>query len=113
MRKRVLIAEPSDITRQAAETVLRQSGFEVIAVATSEKAFQILEHSKPHLIIVNCSLSGKDKAGIVQYLKREPALSGLPMIILADENEPGYSDEIKLNGSRCGTRSGCWARPMC
>ncbi len=97
MRKRVLIVEPSDITRQAAGTVLRQNGFEVIAVTSGDKAFQVLEHSKPHLIIANCSLSVKNKAGLIQSLQAEPELSGIPLILLAEENEPGFPDEIKLN----------------
>jgi len=97
MRKRVLIAEQSDITRQAAETVLRQNGFEVIAVSSSDKAYQVLEHSKPHLIIANSSLPGKIKAGFIQSLKAKSALSAIPLILLAEENEPGFPDEIKLN----------------
>ena len=64
MRKRVLIAELSDITRVAAETVLRQNGFEVIAVSSGDKAFQVLEHSKPHLIIANSSFPGKTSPGL-------------------------------------------------
>ncbi|MEE8405347.1 MAG: response regulator [candidate division Zixibacteria bacterium] len=64
MRKRVLIAESSEITRQAAKTVLRQNGFEVIAVSSGDKAFQALEHSKPHLIIANSSLPGKKQVQV-------------------------------------------------
>jgi len=92
----VLIAEQSDITRQAAETVLRQNGFEVIAVSTGDKAYQVLEHTKPHLIIANISLPGKIKAGFIQSLKAKAALSAIPLILLAEENEPGFPDEIKL-----------------
>jgi len=47
MRKRVLIAEPSDITRVAAETVLRQNGFEVINVSFGDMALQLLERRNP------------------------------------------------------------------
>ena len=97
MRKRVLIAEPSDITRVAAETVLRQNGFEVIAVSSGDKAFQVLEHSKPHLIIANSSLPGKNKCRFIQGLQAEPALSAISVILLAGENEPGFPGEIKVN----------------
>ena len=97
MRKRVLIAEPSDITRVAAETVLRQNGFEVIAVSSGDKAFQVLEHSKPHLIIANSSLPGKDKSRFFQGLQAEPALSTIPVILLTDENESGFTGQIKVN----------------
>ena len=97
MRKRVLIAEPSDITRVAAETVLRQNGFEVIAVSSGDKAFQVLEHSKPHLIIANSSLPGKDKSRFIQGLQAEPALSTIPVILLTDENESGFTGQIKVN----------------
>jgi len=92
MRKRVLIAESFDITRLAAKTVLRQNGFEVIAVSSGDKAFQVLERSKPHLIIANSSLPGKNKSRFIQGLQAEPALSTIPIIFLADENEPGIPD---------------------
>ena len=97
MRKRVLIAENSDITRVAAETILRQNGFEVIAVSSGDKAFQVLEHSKPHLIIANSSLQGKDKSRFIHGLQAEPALSTIPVILLADENESGLTGQIKVN----------------
>ena len=64
MRKRVLIAEPSEITIVTAETVLRQNGFEVIAVSSGDMALQILELSKPHLIIANGSLPGEKQVQI-------------------------------------------------
>jgi len=97
MRKRILIVEPSEITRQAAETVLRQNGFEVIAVSSSDKAYQVLEHSTPHLIIANTSLPGKNKVGFIKGLQARPALSAIQLILLSEENEPGFPDEIKLN----------------
>jgi len=97
LKKRVLIAELSDITRQAAETVLRQNGFEVITVSSGDMALQLLERSKPHLNIASSYLSGKGRAGFIRSLQAEPTLSTIPVIRLADENEPGFPDEIKVN----------------
>ena len=97
MRKRVLIAESSEITVKAAKTVLRQNGFEIIAVSSGDKAFQVLEHSKPHLLIANSSLPGKNKSRYIQGLQAEPALSAIPTILLADGNKPGIPDKIKVN----------------
>jgi len=69
----------------------------LLAVTSGDKAFQVLEHTKPHLIIANSSLPGKDQVGFIQNLRAQPALSAIPVILLAEENEPRIPDEIKLN----------------
>jgi len=96
MRKRILIAEQSDTTRGVAENVLRQNGYEVISVSNGDKALEVLEHSRPHLILVDFSMTIKGKRSLFEKLQQDPLTSSIPFLIIADESDESvsYPDEV-------------------
>ena len=57
MSKKILLAESSQVTRSIAEKILRQSGFEVISVNSAEKALEVIELTRPDLIIAGGELT--------------------------------------------------------
>jgi len=89
MRKRVLLAEESDTVRGVAESTLRQDGFEVVSVASGEKAVEVLELSKPDIIIVGSDLVGKGRKPVWEHCQEDPRVASVPLLLLAD---PGQSD---------------------
>lgn len=91
MRRKVLIAEQTDTLRSIAETVLRQNGYEVIAVTAAEKAREVLELSQPDLIIVGADMAGPDGSAFHERLRQDPKTSGIPILLF----EPaGHSDVV-------------------
>ncbi len=89
MRKRVLLAEESDTVRGVAESTLRQDGFEVVSVGSGEKAIEVLELSKPDIIIVGSDLVGKGRKPVWEHCQEDSRVSSVPLLLLAD---PGQSD---------------------
>ena len=89
MRKRVLLAEESEATRKAAEAVLRENGFEVIAVVSGGKASEVIEFSTPDLIVIGSDLTGKGRKLFYQQLQENPKTESVPMLMFAD---PGQAD---------------------
>ena len=81
MHKRVLIAETSDAVRNAAESLLRQNGFEVIAVATSEKALEVIEFTRPDLMVVGSDLTASGRP-FYERLQQEARTASLPMLVI-------------------------------
>ena len=75
MRRKVLIDEQTDTLRSIAENVLRQNGYEVIAVTAAEKAREVLELSQPDLIIVGADLAAPDGTLYHERLRQEPKTS--------------------------------------
>lgn len=96
MRKRVLMVEESDTFRKVAESFLRQNGFEVISVTTSDKALEVLNLSSPDLIIVGSEITGKGKKPMYEYLQEIPKYSAIPLLIISNPEETGlpFPEEV-------------------
>lgn len=61
MRRKILLAEQSDATRRVADTILRQQGFEVIAVADGAAAVDFITNGHPDLVLVGSELTYRDQ----------------------------------------------------
>jgi DNA-binding response OmpR family regulator len=98
MRKKILIAEQSDTTRGVAENVLRQHGYEVISVSTGDKALEVLEFSKPNMILVDSAMSTKGKKLLFDRLQEDLQISSIPFLLIADEGDDtlSYPEEVIL-----------------
>lgn len=84
MRKRVLIAEPSDAIRGVAENILRQNGFEVISVSSTDKALEVMELARPDLFLVDAELKTKSQTPLYERLASETRSASIPILIFAD-----------------------------
>jgi len=83
MRKKVLLAEQSNATRSVAETILRQSGFEVISVTDGARAADVLSHGRPDLIIAGADLAYADRP-LYQHIQQDKTTSTIPLLLFAD-----------------------------
>ena len=81
MRKRVLVAHTADATRSIAEAVLRQNGYDVIAVPTAEKAKEVLQFARPDLIIVGADLLGQDQHPFYEKIQANPKTASVPLLL--------------------------------
>jgi len=84
MRKRVLLAEQSDAIRGVAETVLRQNGFEVISVAAAEKALEVLELTRPDLMIIGDDLITASQQPLYERIRNHPKNGATAMLLFSD-----------------------------
>jgi CheY-like chemotaxis protein len=96
MRKRILLAEESDTIRGVAESVLRQNGFEVIAVTSGAKALEVLNFTRPDLLIAGSDLSGPGNKPLYEIIQADPRIASLPLLILCNNNEAGlpFPEEV-------------------
>jgi len=98
MRRKVLIAEQTDTLRSIAETVLRQNGYDVIAVTAAEKAREVLELSQPDLIIVGADLAAPDGTPYHERIRQDQRTSGIPVLLFepAGQSDAVYPDEVMI-----------------
>lgn len=96
MRRKVLIAEAIDTMRSVAETVLRQNGYEVIAVAQADKVKEVLKFSRPDLIVIGADLLGSDQTPCYEKIRQDPKAAGIPMLLFAPTNNANLDlpDEV-------------------
>ncbi len=81
MRKRVLVAEASDTNRRVAETLLRQNGFEVISVSAVDKAREVLQFSRPDLLIIGGDLMTANHQPFFDEITANPKFATIPLMI--------------------------------
>ncbi len=98
MHKRVLLVEESDATRGVAETVLRQNGYEVISVSTSEKALEVIEFTNPDLIIVGSEIKSGGNQYLYERFCKEAKTGSIPKLLFSSQNEISfnYPKEIEI-----------------
>ena len=97
--KRVLLVEQSDASRQVAESILRQNGYEVISVSSSEKALEVVEFTRPDLLIVGSNLTSSGNKPLYERLQNEPRSSSVPLLVV-DSEESGalpFPDEVVIS----------------
>lgn len=96
MHRRILIAEQADTLRSVAETVLRQNGYDVISVAAAEKAREVLELSRPDLILIGADLLAPDGKPYHERIRSDKNTASLPMLLFepADKSDTGLPPEV-------------------
>ena len=96
VRKRVLLVEESDASRSVAEAVLRQNAYEVISVISGEKALEVLNFTRPDLIITGCDIKGKGNKPLYEYLQQDEKISSIPLLLLSNPEEIGipFPEEV-------------------
>jgi len=98
MPRKILIAEQSDAVRSVAETVLRQNGYDVIAVTAAEKAREVLEFTSPNLMIVGADLMAADGTPYYERLRQDPKTGRIPMLLFEPSDRSGltFPDEAVI-----------------
>lgn len=84
MRKRVVLAEQSAAIRGVAESLLRQNGFEVLAVNSGGKALQVIPQAKPDMLIVGAELKTPDGQSLYEAVRKKPGGTDIPLLLLSD-----------------------------
>jgi CheY-like chemotaxis protein len=96
MRRKILIAEQADTVRSIAETVLRQNGYDVIAVTAAEKAREVLELSRPDLIIIGADLVAPEGVPYYDKLRSDSRVGRIPILLFqpSDKSDLPFPEEV-------------------
>ena len=87
MHRRILIAEQADTLRSVAETVLRQNGYEVISVADAERAQEVLDLSRPDLMVIGADLQTVSRTPFFEKVQQDPRTSDIPLLVFEPEDK--------------------------
>jgi CheY-like chemotaxis protein len=98
MRKRVLVAEAADAVRQVVESILRQNGYDVIAVSAAEKAFEVLQFSRPDLVVAGGDLKDSAQRLFYDVVQSDPKTNSLPLLVIepADKSAVSLPPEVVI-----------------
>lgn len=80
MKPKILLIEDNDQNRYMATFLLEKHGFEVVAAVDGPAALEITAGVQPDLVLLDIQLPGMDGYTVARELRRNPALSQIPIV---------------------------------
>lgn len=97
---RVLVAEDDDLIAELIGHKLQSRGAEVGIVADGAEAWERIQAERPNLVILDGMLPSLDGLEVLRRIREDPALAGLPVIMLtARRREQDIVDALQIGAS--------------
>jgi CheY-like chemotaxis protein len=102
--RRILVVDDNPVVLKAFELKLRANGFEVVTLSNAANVVGIAEKAAAELIILDINFpsnGGLDWSGytVMQWLRRFPALTGIPVILISGEDTKNHKDKSLAAGA--------------
>lgn len=81
---KILIAEDEPTLNKALSEFLSEEGYKVTSVSDGEAAVKAAKSGDPDLILLDIILPKKDGYEVLDELKADPAMAGVPIILLTN-----------------------------
>src|SRR5437868_10712499 len=95
---RVLLADDSDVEREALAHLLRQAGYQVDEADDGEAAILFLKRKLPDLLLLDLQMPGTDGFGVLSYIQHHK--QDIPVILLSGLPPDEIQKSIKRLPSR-------------
>lgn len=96
--ERILIIDDNPNTQQLLKDIFELEGYHVFLASSSSEALDKAKEVQPHVIVLDIMLPDMDGYQLLEFIKQEPGLRFIPVIILTARREL----EDKLRGLRLG-----------
>lgn len=87
-QKTVMIIEDEADAAELFSEMMRLNGFRVIKMFSSAPAIPLIAQEKPDLILLDIMMPDISGLEVLRYIRREPELSSIPVIILSAKSMP-------------------------
>jgi CheY-like chemotaxis protein len=88
-QKTVMIIEDEADAAELFSEMMRLNGFRVIKMFSSAPAIPIISQEKPDVILLDIMMPDISGLEVLRYIRREPDLAAIPVIILSAKSMPG------------------------
>jgi CheY-like chemotaxis protein len=79
----ILIIEDQEFTQRVIRAALRDRPFEILIASNGEDGYEILQQTRPDLVLLDLSLPGKDGWEVLEDMRQNPELASIPVIIVS------------------------------
>jgi DNA-binding response OmpR family regulator len=87
-QKTVMIIEDEPDTAEMFAEMMRVNGFRVIKMFSSTPSIPMIAQEKPDLIILDVMMPDVSGLEVLRYMRREPALATIPVIVVSAKSMP-------------------------
>ena len=98
IQKTVMIVEDEAEAAEMFAEMMRVNGFRVLKMFASAPAIPMISQEKPDVIILDIMMPDISGLEVLRYMRREPELASIPVIVVSAKSMPG---DIK-NGIEAG-----------
>jgi two-component system, cell cycle response regulator DivK len=95
---RILVIEDNEANQMLAREVLEADGYEVSVAATSAEALEVVNRSRPALILMDIQLPGEDGLALTRHLKADQTTSAIPIVALTAHVMGGFRERSLAAG---------------
>ena len=88
MAKKILLADDSLTIQKVVELTFSDSDYELFAVSNGQKALDRVHEHRPDLILADAVMPEKNGYEVCEAIKADPAMAGIPVILLSGTFEP-------------------------
>lgn len=99
MQQTIFIADDDAFLRQVYTKELSDAGYRVVAAENGEVAIKLLKKEKPAVIFLDILMPGQDGFDVLEAVKKTPALSSVPVIILTNLHQKVEVERAKELGA--------------
>ena len=90
---KILIIEDERVLAEMYKEKFEKEGFEVYLAFTSDEGLNLVKKEKPDLILLDILLPGKDGIFFLKWLKNEPEISSIPVVVISNYDDPRAKKE--------------------
>jgi CheY-like chemotaxis protein len=91
---RVLVAEDNAVNRELLRELLETRGHSVIEACNGQEALEMIEQSRPDLLLLDISMPVLDGFATVRKIRENPELSALPVLAVTAYAMQGDQDNV-------------------
>lgn len=100
MPSKILIVDDDAVICRLLEMNLRLDGYGSASVNSGADAMATLSAERPDAAVLDLMMPGMDGWGLLEWIRGEPALAGLPVVLVSarlwgEERERGYALGVK------------------
>ena len=94
-----LIIDDNRQTADALHQMLDVLGVETRVSYGSSPALEILQTLTPKLILLDINMPGVDGLEVLSFIRREPRLVSVPVIVITSDDQPETKDRVMKGGA--------------
>lgn len=95
----LLIVEDEPQQRDTLDTLFTAEGYSVRSTDSAEKAIQLLQESRPDLVVTDVKLLGMDGITFFEEVRKKEQFTSIPFIFMTAYNDAAAIERVKTFGS--------------
>lgn len=96
--KKILIIEDEKILAEMYQDKFTQAGFKVLLAFDSKEGLELTKKEKPDLIILDILLPRENGVIFLEWLKKDPEISSIPVVVFSNYDDPETKKETAKYG---------------